>query len=60
MPDGLVMMGMDAVGVYTIFVDGTIRINLDDGKDVKETLEHLSQEGISLNLLAVPFTDNKE
>jgi hypothetical protein len=54
LPDGLVMLGDDDVGVYTVFVDGTIRINLHNKADVEETLEHLAENGSGLTLLATP------
>ncbi len=60
MPDGLVLLDGDEVGVYSIFVDGTMRISLSNGKDVEETLTNLAENGMGLMLLGTPAPDDKD
>ena len=60
MPDGVVFHQEEPVGVYSVFIDGTIRISLDSGQDPHELLKHLGENGQTLNLLAMPLQVTKE
>lgn len=55
MPDGVVIIDDQPVGVFSFSPDDElISITLKSGRPIKETLEHASDNGLTVELLATP------
>ena len=56
MIDGVVILEDRTVGVFTISIDDTIHVSLNNNQSLRETLEHASDNGMTMELLATPAT----
>lgn len=54
MADGIVMLDGTPVGTFEIELDDRIIISFDKDRSVKDTIQHASENGIPIGLLATP------